>query len=130
MVRSRRRYPRFDDIRSMVSRSAYDQLGRSPLLLAGTVVGMTLVYGAPPLLAAFGTGSARDPWARNLHSAQLAAPLLETLLLDLEAEAKAHPRPDLLSPAARTPASAALTARRAAACSVASCASYASRFPP
>lgn len=55
-----------------------------------------------------GTGSARDPWARNLHSAQLAAPLLETLLIDLEAEAKAHPRPDLLSPAARAPAAAAL----------------------
>ena len=55
-----------------------------------------------------GTGSARDPWARNLHSAQLAAPLLETLLIDLEADAKAHPRPDLLSPAARAPAAAAL----------------------
>ena len=55
-----------------------------------------------------GTGSARDPWARNLHSAQLTAPLLETLLIDLEAEAKAHPRPDLLSPAARAPAAAAL----------------------
>ena len=55
-----------------------------------------------------GTGSARDPWARNLHSAQLTAPLLEKLLIDLEAEAKAHPRPDLLSPAARAPAAAAL----------------------
>ena len=58
-----------------------------------------------------GTGSARDPWARNLHSAQIAAPLLETLLLDLEADAKAHPRPDLLSPAARVPAAAALPSR-------------------
>jgi hypothetical protein len=55
-----------------------------------------------------GTGSARDPWARNLHSAQIAAPLLETLLTDLEADAKAHPRPDLLSPTARAPAAAAL----------------------
>jgi hypothetical protein len=55
-----------------------------------------------------GTGSARDPWARNLHSAQIAAPLLETLLTDLEADAKAHPRPDLLSPGARVPAAAAL----------------------
>jgi membrane peptidoglycan carboxypeptidase len=58
-----------------------------------------------------GTGSARDSWARNLHSAQIAAPLLETLLLDLEADAKAHPRPDLLSPAARVPAAAALPSR-------------------
>ena len=39
-----------------------------------------------------GTGSAREPWARNLHAAQLAVPLLETLLIDLEAEAKAHAR--------------------------------------
>jgi hypothetical protein len=54
-----------------------------------------------------GTGSVREPWARDLHSAQIAAPLLETLLLDLEAEAKTHPRPDLLAPAARTPAPAA-----------------------
>jgi hopene-associated glycosyltransferase HpnB len=59
MARSRRRYPRFDDIRSMVSRSAYDQLGRSPLLLTATVAGMALVYGAPPLLAVFGSGPAR-----------------------------------------------------------------------
>jgi hypothetical protein len=55
-----------------------------------------------------GTGSASEPWARNLHSAQLAAPLLETLLLDLEADAKAHPRRDLLAPAARVPAAASL----------------------
>ena len=34
-----------------------------------------------------GTGSAREPWARNLHAAQVAAPLLDTLLTDLEAEA-------------------------------------------
>jgi penicillin-binding protein 1A len=58
-----------------------------------------------------GTGSARDPWAHNLHSAQLAAPLLETLLIDLEADAKSHPRPDLLSPAARVPAAASLPSR-------------------
>ena len=55
-----------------------------------------------------GTGSASEPWARNLHSAQLAAPLLETLLLDLEADAKAHPRRDLLAPAARVPPAASL----------------------
>jgi membrane peptidoglycan carboxypeptidase len=58
-----------------------------------------------------GTGSARDPWAHNLHSAQLAAPLLETLLIDLEADAKSHPRPDLLSPAVRVPAAASLPSR-------------------
>lgn len=34
-----------------------------------------------------GTGSARNPWARSLHAAQVAVPLLEALLTDLEAEA-------------------------------------------
>jgi len=41
-----------------------------------------------------GTGSV--PWARSVHASQVAAPLLETLLVDLEAHAKAHPRPDLV----------------------------------
>jgi hopene-associated glycosyltransferase HpnB len=59
MVRSRRPYPAFADIRRMVSRSAYDQLHCSPLLLAGTVAGMALVYLAPPLLAVFAAGSER-----------------------------------------------------------------------
>jgi hypothetical protein len=38
----------------MVSRSAYAQLRYSPLLLAGTVIGMALTYVAPPILAIFG----------------------------------------------------------------------------
>ena len=56
LARSRRTYPALADIRRMVSRTAYDQLGRSPLLLAGTVAGMGLVYMAPPLFAFFGGG--------------------------------------------------------------------------
>ncbi len=47
----------FGDIRRMVARSAYAQLHYSPLLLAGTVLGMALTYLAPPLLALFGTGA-------------------------------------------------------------------------
>ena len=39
---------------SMVARSAYTQLRRSPALLAGTVVGMALLYGVPPLAALAG----------------------------------------------------------------------------
>lgn len=39
-----------------------------------------------------GTGSAAEPWARKLHAAQVAAPLLEVLLKDLEAEAGKPPR--------------------------------------
>ena len=59
LARSRRTYPALADIRRMVSRTAYDQLGRSPLLLAGTVAGMGLVYMAPPLFLFFGGGLTR-----------------------------------------------------------------------
>jgi hypothetical protein len=55
-----------------------------------------------------GTGTASAPWARKLHSSQVAAPLLEILLEDLEADAKAHPRPDLLGRGSRAPASVSL----------------------
>jgi GT2 family glycosyltransferase len=58
-VHSLRAYPRFSDIRRMVARSAYSQLGYSPLLLAATILGLALTYLAPPLTALFGTGVAR-----------------------------------------------------------------------
>ena len=58
-VHSIRPYPDFADIRRMVARSAYAQLGYSPLVLAGTVLGMLLTYLAPPLFALFGSGAAR-----------------------------------------------------------------------
>ncbi|AZM63725.1 glycosyl transferase family 2 [Streptomyces sp. WAC 01420] len=48
-VDSVRPYPRLHDLWRMVSRSAYAQLRHSPLLLAGTVAGLTLVYLVPPL---------------------------------------------------------------------------------
>ena len=44
---SLRPYLSVADIRAMVSRSAYAQLGYSPLVLAGTVFGMGLLYVAP-----------------------------------------------------------------------------------
>ncbi len=53
---SLRPYPDFEDVRRMVARSAYDQLNYSPLLLAGTVLGMLLTYLLPPLFAIFGAG--------------------------------------------------------------------------
>jgi hopene-associated glycosyltransferase HpnB len=56
---SLRPYGSLGDIGRMVSRSAYAQLGYSPWLLAGTLVGMVLVYLAAPLLALFGPGDAR-----------------------------------------------------------------------
>jgi hypothetical protein len=44
---SLRPYPKIADIRRMVSRSAYAQLGYSPMILAGTVLGMMLLYIIP-----------------------------------------------------------------------------------
>lgn len=49
-----RPYAGLADIWSMVARSAYDQLRYSPLLLAATVVGMGLLYLAPPVGALVG----------------------------------------------------------------------------
>jgi len=58
-VRSIRPYPDVEEIRRMVARSAYAQLHYSPLLLAGTVLGMGLIYLAPPLMALFASGTAQ-----------------------------------------------------------------------
>lgn len=57
--RSIRPYETAAPIAAMIARSAYAQLGYSPLKLIGTLVGLALVYCAPPLLAVFGTGPAR-----------------------------------------------------------------------
>lgn len=59
-----------------------------------------------------GTGSASEPWATSLHAAQVAAPLLDTLLSDLAGDAKQNPAPWLLpsrskaGPIAQNPAPA------------------------
>ncbi|HEY5063876.1 MAG TPA: glycosyltransferase [Xanthobacteraceae bacterium] len=58
-VRSIRDYPGVADIRGMVSRTAYAQLRYSPLLLAGTVLGLALTYIAPVALALFASGFAQ-----------------------------------------------------------------------
>lgn len=47
-VDSVRPYPRLGDLWRMVSRSAYAQLRHNPLVLAGTVAGLALVYLVPP----------------------------------------------------------------------------------
>ncbi|MER6858656.1 glycosyltransferase [Streptomyces pilosus] len=56
-VDSVRPYPRLGDLWRMVSRSAYAQLRHSPLLLAGTVAGLALVYLVPPVAVAAGTAT-------------------------------------------------------------------------
>jgi hopene-associated glycosyltransferase HpnB len=58
-VVSARPYDRVDDLRRMVARSAYAQLGYSPLMLLGCILGMALTYLAAPLLALFGSGLAQ-----------------------------------------------------------------------
>jgi hopene-associated glycosyltransferase HpnB len=55
-VASARPYDRVADIRRMVARSAYAQLGYSPLMLAGCTLGMALTFLTGPLLAMAGTG--------------------------------------------------------------------------
>ena len=45
-----------------------------------------------------GTGSTSEPWAHNLHAAQVAAPLLDTLLTDLAEHARRNPLPSALPP--------------------------------
>lgn len=47
-IRSVRPYPALADLWRMVARSAYTQLRYSPILLAGTVIGMLLIYAVPP----------------------------------------------------------------------------------
>jgi hopene-associated glycosyltransferase HpnB len=53
---SLRPYPHISDIGQMVTRSAYAQLGYSPLLLAGTLAGLVLLYLAPVATALFAWG--------------------------------------------------------------------------
>ena len=58
-VRSVRAYPAVEDIRKMVSRTAYAQLQYSPLILAGTVLGLAVTYLFPVLLTVFASGLPR-----------------------------------------------------------------------
>ncbi|MFF9074705.1 glycosyltransferase [Streptomyces sp. NPDC014735] len=64
-VDSVRPYPRLADLWRMVSRSAYTQLRHSPALLLGTVLGLALVYLAPPvaLVAGLLGGDPVAAWA-------------------------------------------------------------------
>lgn len=54
LTRSLRPYPSLETVWQMVARTAYTQLNYSLLLLAGTLVGMMLVYLVPPLGIIFG----------------------------------------------------------------------------
>ena len=52
---SLRRYETFSDIERMVSRTAFNQLKHSSLLLLSTIAGMVITYLAPPLLLLSGS---------------------------------------------------------------------------
>ena len=54
-----RAYPAIGDIRRMVARTAYALLSYSPLMLAGTVLGLALTYLAPFALTLFADGFAQ-----------------------------------------------------------------------
>ena len=62
-IRSARPYPSLASLWHMIARSAYVQLRYNPLLLAGTIVGLLLLYVAPPagVLAALAGAAAGDP---------------------------------------------------------------------
>jgi hopene-associated glycosyltransferase HpnB len=55
-AQSLRIYGDFAEVWRMIARSAYTQLNYSPLLLAGTVLGLGITFLAPPLLFLFGHG--------------------------------------------------------------------------
>jgi hopene-associated glycosyltransferase HpnB len=54
-----RPYDGFASIAAMIARSAYAQLRYSPFRLVGAILGLALVYAAPPLLTLFGSGLPR-----------------------------------------------------------------------
>ncbi|WP_225446944.1 glycosyltransferase [Streptacidiphilus sp. PB12-B1b] len=62
-VDSVRPYPELAQLWRMVSRSAYAQLRHSVLLLAGTVLGLALVYLVPPVALAAGLATGDAPAA-------------------------------------------------------------------
>jgi hopene-associated glycosyltransferase HpnB len=79
---SLRPYPGFSEIRRMVSRSAYAQLGYSPLQLAGALLGLLLVYVAPVAMALFGSGLSQIAgWAAWIIMALMFQPILRVYRL-------------------------------------------------
>ncbi len=73
-VASLRPYPQLADLWDMVARSAYTQLRYSPAALAGTVVGLAVIYLGPAAVLVGGL-AAREP---AVAGAGLAAQVLQT----------------------------------------------------
>jgi len=74
---SLRPYPHISDIRHMVTRTAFAQLGYSPLILAGTLLGLAMVYLAPVMTALFAWGiSQLAGWVAWIIMAVMFQPML------------------------------------------------------
>jgi hopene-associated glycosyltransferase HpnB len=74
---SLRPYNHIADIRHMVTRTAYAQLGYSPLVLLATLFGLGLVYVAPVMAALFGWGvSQLAGWVAWIIMAVMFQPML------------------------------------------------------
>jgi hopene-associated glycosyltransferase HpnB len=74
---SLRPYPHLSDIRHMVTRTAYAQLGYSPLVLAGTLLGLVMVYLAPVMTVLFAWGiSQLAGWLAWIIMAVMFQPIL------------------------------------------------------
>ncbi|WP_225804865.1 glycosyltransferase [Streptomyces sp. NK15101] len=73
-VDSIRPYPGLGELWRMVARSAYAQLRHNPLLLAGTVAGLVLVYLVPPVAVVAGVrgGDVTAAWAGGVAWAVMA----------------------------------------------------------
>jgi hopene-associated glycosyltransferase HpnB len=81
-IRSARPYPDLASLWHMIARSAYVQLRYNPLLLAGTLLGLLLIYAIPPValitaLIAAAAGAA-GAWTLTAGAAGLAAWALMT----------------------------------------------------
>jgi hopene-associated glycosyltransferase HpnB len=79
---SLRPYEHLSAIRRMVARSAYAELKYSPLRLAGTLLGLALVYLAPPAVALFAWGSSQlAGWTACILMVLLMQPILRVYRL-------------------------------------------------
>ena len=99
-LRSIRPYEGLEGIWSMVVRSAYTQLGRSPAMLLLTILGMAVVYLAPPMMVL------AYPWHGDGLAAGLGAGAWLLMSLALWPTLRLYRQPALLAPL--LPASALL----------------------
>jgi hopene-associated glycosyltransferase HpnB len=77
LAASIRPYPGAGDVWRMVARTAFVQLRFSGALLAGTILGMVVVWAVPPVVAVLGHGAAR--WAAVLAWVAMGVAYVPTL---------------------------------------------------